>query len=104
MRGVHVCHTCDVRRCINPDHLWAGTHKLNQEDKVAKGRHIKGNAVHTAKLTDTDVALIRYLHECGVTQKNLRALYGLSTGNISYLVRGKTWKHVKPLEGPHAES
>lgn len=34
-----VCHTCDVRPCINPDHLWLGSQKENLADSVRKGRH-----------------------------------------------------------------
>lgn len=33
-----VCHTCDVRHCCNPDHLWIGTRSQNIADMVAKGR------------------------------------------------------------------
>jgi hypothetical protein len=36
--GLQVCHTCDVRRCINPKHLWVGTRSENMLDCVAKGR------------------------------------------------------------------
>jgi len=41
--GKLVCHMCANRRCVNPDHLWLGTHKENTEDCILKGRFSKGN-------------------------------------------------------------
>lgn len=37
-----ICHKCDNRNCINPKHLFCGTHADNVADKVRKGRQAKG--------------------------------------------------------------
>lgn len=37
--GVLICHTCDVRRCLNPAHLWKGSSNDNGKDRDRKGRN-----------------------------------------------------------------
>ena len=44
--GMQVCHSCDVRHCLNPDHLWLGTNLQNQLDSIAKRRHANLTKTH----------------------------------------------------------
>lgn len=46
-KGLRVLHQCDVRRCVNPDHLFLGTQKENLQDMVRKGRNNPWNRSKT---------------------------------------------------------
>lgn len=45
----YVCHSCDVKRCCNPDHLWLGDTSSNMLDFVVKGKHYWRNKTHCPK-------------------------------------------------------
>jgi hypothetical protein len=44
--GHDVCHTCDVRLCCNPDHLWTGPRQLNNRDTTDKCRNKNTQKTH----------------------------------------------------------
>ena len=94
-RGQQVCHTCDVRLCCNPRHLFAGTHDDNMADMVRKKRSARGSVNAKAKLSATQVAEIRKRYaRGGVRQAELAAEFGVHQTQISFIVRGANWLDV----------
>lgn len=89
-----VLHACDNRACILPQHLFLGSIEDNTEDMMLKNRQAKGSKHSHAKLTEADVLNIKKLFKAGATQKELCKQFNMSSGSISLIVRGITWRHV----------
>jgi hypothetical protein len=94
--GLHVLHKCDNPPCVNPDHLFLGTHQDNMRDMTNKGRAVgpKGEQCHLARMTEEQVREIRRLKEAGYTAWALAGIFGVDRTQIWKIVRRKTWKHV----------
>lgn len=92
-KETHVLHKCDNRACINPDHLFAGTHAENMADMKAKGRNIsfRGELSARARLTEEMVVRIRQDNRY---HPEVAADYGVSRSAISMIKRRVTWSHV----------
>ena len=90
--GLHVLHRCDVRCCVNPDHLFLGTPTDNMKDCSAKGRTARGEIHGCAKLTEDQILEIRKAPNTG--HGTLAAAYGVTPSNITAIKRGISWKHL----------
>ena len=91
---LHVLHRCDNPPCCNPDHLFLGTNRDNAIDRHAKGRskNLGRGALHPmAKLTAAEVAEMRALRANGWTQIRLAQRFGISRGNVSKIVNGRSY-------------
>jgi hypothetical protein len=93
--GLLVCHKCDNKSCINPEHLFVGTSKDNTQDMMKKGRHkpnnIRGEMMGTAKLKNNQVISIRADKRM---IKDIAKEYGISIAQISKIRRGECWGHL----------
>jgi hypothetical protein len=93
--NLHVCHRCDTPRCVNPLHLWLGTHAENLADMKAKGRAARGDRSGTARLDSQQVQIIKrllYLGQCSAGE--LSVLLGVSSTTIDAIRNQKSWRHV----------
>lgn len=89
LEGLFVCHRCDVPRCINPDHLFLGTHTDNMADRDAKGRNnaARGPQKPSTKLTLEAVEEIKQ----GGSASALAAKFGVSVSLIYKVRQGRAW-------------
>lgn len=94
--GLLVCHKCDNPRCVNPDHLYAGTAKQNSRDAVSRGRTYRGERRWNSRLSEDEVKVIREIYSRHVG-KGIAGFLGrwfaVSKSNI-YSAVHKSWKHV----------
>lgn len=94
-KGLCVCHSCDVRHCVRPGHLWLGDNRANSMDRDAKGRnkHQIGEDHHSAKLSGKDVLEILKDQR---SQSQIAAQYGIAQSYVSHIKTRKAWKHLTP--------
>jgi hypothetical protein len=98
--GMLVCHKCDNRRCVNPNHLFLGTNRENTLDMMAKGRSkyapVRGTNHPLAKLTEDNISEIREASARGRGyRKPLIEKFGVSSQQISRIARRKAWQHLQ---------
>lgn len=87
--GMFVCHHCDNRRCVNPEHLFLGTLQDNHRDMMNKRRQAWGEATRHAKLT---LEQVREIRASVGPREAVAAKYGITGSNVSYIRRGDTWR------------
>lgn len=109
--GTCVLHKCDVRVCVNPDHLYLGDSTDNARDRKVRGRENhpvgdrcgfrkhpevvpRGERHANAKLTDETVRAIRAIGASGARHQDIADRFGVSRRAVGFVLSGKTWRHV----------
>lgn len=104
--GMHVLHKCDNPSCVNPNHLYLGSHQDNMTDKKLRGRGIGKGGSNTpkpwasrpgednpnSKITQAQVQEIRTLYKTGkYTQADLAGMFGVRPPTIHKIVNNMRW-------------
>lgn len=99
--GMCACHSCDNRACVNPAHLWVGSHQDNMNDAKHKKRFKSGSKNANSKLTTKKVLAIvaqsrkqisragRYWGCIEIAKK-----FGVTKETIRHIMIGKTWSNI----------
>lgn len=92
-KGLLVCHTCDNRKCVNPNHLWLGTEYDNAHDCVSKGRQtrLKGVSNGQSILTELQVLEIR---QSKSSSYKIAPLYNVAASTIRSIRNKARWAHL----------
>jgi hypothetical protein len=95
--GLFVCHKCDVPACVNPDHLFLGTHDDNMADMASKGRgrpwSAPGEKNPAAKLTEERGREILAHPEISTAEFARR--WGVHPSTIQRVRSGDRWRHLR---------
>jgi len=89
--GALICHRCNNRKCVNPAHLYAGTHKQNSADAIAAGTTTKGERMGTSKLKESEAISIR---ESNMPALDIAAKYSISVWTVFDIRSGRRWSYL----------
>ena len=90
--GMLALHHCDVKCCVNPDHIFLGSQQDNMTDKVCKNRQAKGNKHGQAKLTEQQAREAKF---GTATPMELAKQFNCSATMIRQIRGGLYWKHLE---------
>lgn len=88
-KGLQICHRCDTPLCVNPAHLFLGTHKDSAVDSIRKNRQAGGERNPNARLTVANVVEIR---QTNTKAAILAEKFGVKVNTVAAIRGGRGWK------------
>lgn len=93
-KGMYVCHACDNRKCVNPEHLFLATPRQNSLDASRKNRIKKGELHPFAKISRKTASDIRVLYASSrLPQARIASIFCVSPCTVAEIVSSKRWKN-----------
>lgn len=93
-RKKYILHKCDIKNCVHPDHIYAGTHQQNMKDKAERSLYRGENHVKSIFKND-DVRNIKALLKRGFSCAYIGRLYKVPAVTIVSIKIERTWRHIK---------
>ena len=93
--GMQVCHRCDNPCCVNPAHLFLGTHADSMADRNQKGRQARATSHGNSRLDPLKVLWIRDQKRRGRGAKSMAKELGVNKSTVQRVLQGRTWTSVK---------
>lgn len=94
-KGMFVCHSCDNKRCTNPDHLFLGSSDDNVNDMIQKKRNPFGSKHGCAKLNENQVKEIKKLLTLGLSTMKIGKMFNVYHSTIQKIKQNLLWKNVE---------
>lgn len=88
-KGIDICHKCDNRKCINPEHLFAGSRLDNMKDAAVKGRTASGFRLPHTVLKESDFPKIVEMAKAGMKYADIGKRFGICRQRASVIARTK---------------
>ena len=89
---LEVCHDCHIKSCVNPEHLYLGTHSENIQRNFDDGRNSHKGALHPQAILQEEVDEILELLNKGIlTQKQIATFYRICTQTVRRIKNGTHW-------------
>jgi hypothetical protein len=92
--GMCVCHHCDNKICVRPDHLFLGTDLDNKRDMFIKKKHAHTTRHGSAKLGAVEVVSIKRLYSKGWKSPAIAERFSVDKSTILRVLRGESWRNL----------